>query len=87
VKPADAFEIRFTYGGEQIRMLSRTKLFGMGDIFAICDPNIFLKLRIDGKLKLFSYYYNTNLPQENRIAERTGKLKSSKLVEGNIYQK
>ena len=56
LRPDDAKEIRFKYEYENVRMLSRYNSLGLGSIFSM-STNIFLKLEIDGKLKLFNYYY------------------------------
>lgn len=58
--PADAREISFTYNGEEIRMLSRNdnlhyRLFSS-------DDHIFLRLLVDGKMKLFDYYFTQSTP-------------------------
>jgi len=56
LRPDDAKEIRFNDGYEDIRMLSRYNSLGIGSIFST-SSNIFLRLEIDGNVKLFSYYY------------------------------
>lgn len=61
LKPDQAKEIRFMYGSQEIRMLSRPNSLQSGIIFSI-NSNIFLKLEIDGELKMFSYYYTQNSP-------------------------
>ena len=61
LRPDDAREIRFSYDYEDVRMLSRVKNDGMGNIFS-ADSCIFLKLEVDGPLKLFSYYYSQSNP-------------------------
>lgn len=42
-------------------MLSRYNSLGFGNIFST-STNIFLRLEIDGKLKLFNYYYTQSSP-------------------------
>lgn len=56
LKPDQAKEIRFKFEGEDIRMISRYNTLGLGSIFNI-SANIFLRIEIEGKLKLFRYYY------------------------------
>ena len=56
LKPDQAKEIRFNDGFEDVRMLSRVNSLDLGNIFSL-STHIFLKLEIDGKLKMFSYYY------------------------------
>lgn len=58
----DAKEIQFTIGHENVRMLSRYNSLGIGGIFP-ANNNIFLRLVIDGKLRLFKYYY-TQIPSD-----------------------
>jgi len=53
LKPEDAKEIRFEYNGEQVRMLSR---FDNLSYNSDNSTKIFLKLLIDGPIKLFDYY-------------------------------
>jgi hypothetical protein len=60
LRPSDAREIVFKYDNEDVRMLSRpdnlhSKLFSS-------DTHIFLRLLIDGKMKLFNYYYTQTSP-------------------------
>jgi len=55
MRPSEAREVRFTYGKETIRMLSVYNSLMMGSVF-VSDPRIFLRLRIEGTLKLFTYY-------------------------------
>ena len=59
--PDEAKEIQFKYENENIRMLSRYNSLGLGNIFMM-GTNIFLKLEIDGNLKLFRYYYSQRTP-------------------------
>ncbi|NOZ46096.1 MAG: hypothetical protein GXO79_04860 [Chlorobi bacterium] len=61
IRPDDAEEIRFKYQSKEIRMLSLYNTLGLGNIFSI-SSNIFLKLEIDGNLKLFNYYYTQQAP-------------------------
>jgi hypothetical protein len=61
LRPGQAKEIRFSYKGKEIRMLSRYDEDGL-TYNVPRDRNIFLKLEIDGKLKLFKYYYTENSP-------------------------
>ncbi len=61
LKPHEAIEIQFKFGNENIRMLSRDYSMGMMNPFSFQD-RIFLKLDIDGELKLFNYYYTSQTP-------------------------
>jgi hypothetical protein len=61
LKPDDAEEIRFTVANKQVRMLSRINTIGGGSIFST-QANIFLRLEVDGPLKLFHYYYTQTSP-------------------------
>lgn len=61
VTPDQVKEFAFSYGYEVVRMLSRENSLGLGGIFAI-DTNIFLKLEVDGALKLFKYYFTQSSP-------------------------
>ena len=56
LKPNYATEIQFSYAGGTIRMLSRFKSIFLGSIFS-SNLYIFLKLDIDGDVKLFNYYF------------------------------
>jgi hypothetical protein len=47
--------------GKQVRMLSRVNTLGGGSIFSN-QTNIFLRLEIDGALKLFHYHYTQTSP-------------------------
>ncbi|MFT5913698.1 MAG: putative Zn-ribbon and HTH transcriptional regulator [Bacteroidia bacterium] len=55
VRPDDAKEIRFLYQSEEVRMVSVRNTLGLGNIFN-SNENIFLKIEIDDRLKLFRYY-------------------------------
>ncbi len=61
LKADDAKEIRFQLGHEEIRMLSRENSIGLGSIFNM-NSNVFLRIEIDGNLKLFSYSYTQQYP-------------------------
>jgi len=62
IKPEQAEEIRFYYKNEEIRMLSRFSSLRFNDLFSK-NHYYFLKLEIDGKLKLFRYYYTESSPE------------------------
>ena len=62
IRPDQAEEIRFFYNHEEIRMLSRFSPYRLNDLFSK-NHYYFLKLEIDGKLKLFRYYYTENSPE------------------------
>jgi hypothetical protein len=61
LKPDKANEIQFIYKSENVRMLSRNNTLGLGNIFST-NSNIFLKLEIDGRLKLFNYFFTKRSP-------------------------
>lgn len=85
LKPDDAEEIRFMLGREQIRMLSRPNTLG-ANIFSN-QKNIFLRLKIDGPLKMFHYYYTQTSP--GMYSGATGGMSAgySYSVENRILQK
>ncbi len=56
LRPADADEIRFNYEGIEVRMISCANTIGLGDIFSDAEK-LFLKLEINGAVKLYRYYY------------------------------
>lgn len=60
IKPDDAKEIDFATGGESIRMLSVPDLLNGFSLSA--RANIFLRLMIDGRLKMFAYYFTQSSP-------------------------
>lgn len=58
--PADVLEIGFQYGNAVIKMLSRSNNFSNGPFSY--SSHIFLRLEIDGPLKMFRYYYTQSSP-------------------------
>jgi hypothetical protein len=54
--PDDADEIRFDYEGMEVRMISCPNTLGGGSFFS-SDSKMFLKLEIDGPLRLYRFYY------------------------------
>lgn len=54
--PDDADEIQFEYEGMNVRMISCINTIGFSDLFSP-STRIFLKLEIDGPLRLYRYYY------------------------------
>lgn len=54
--PDEVKEIRFKYRDEEIRMLSCFDNLNLLSMFS-SSSHIFLKLKIDGNLKLFTYYF------------------------------
>lgn len=56
LRPDDAAEIRFEFEGQPVRMISCRNNLGLGNMFST-SLNIFLKLEIDGPLRLYRYYY------------------------------
>ncbi len=61
LRPDDAKEIQFKFEFENIRMVSRYNSLGLGNMFTT-NSNIFLRIIIDGNLKLFMYYYTQRTP-------------------------
>lgn len=57
LRPNHAKEIQFSFGHESVRMLSVRNTLGAGNIFSN-NEYIFLKLSMDGNLKLFNYFFN-----------------------------
>ena len=56
LRPGQGKEFRFTFGHEEIRMLSRKNSLHLA---RPAKKYTFLRLTIDGKTKLFSYYFFT----------------------------
>jgi hypothetical protein len=56
LRPGDAEEINFYYQGKEVRMISCVNTLGLGDIFSNAEK-LFLKLEIDGPLRLYRYYF------------------------------
>jgi hypothetical protein len=54
--PDQAREIQFEFGAEKVRMISVPNTLGLGNVFA-SSKNIFLRIIVDGRLKLFNYYF------------------------------
>ncbi|HEY3404024.1 MAG TPA: hypothetical protein VGK59_11590 [Ohtaekwangia sp.] len=61
LRPDDADEVIFTYEGLKVRMISCVNTLGSGDIFS-SSVKIFLKLEIDGPLRLYRFYYKQSNP-------------------------
>lgn len=55
IRPTEAKEVRFVFRSQKIRMISRVNNLMLGSLMTM-ESSIFLKLEIDGALKLFSYY-------------------------------
>jgi hypothetical protein len=55
VRPDDAREVRFTYEGEQVRMVSCPDKLNLSPFYSSAK-NVFLVLIKDGRLKLFQYF-------------------------------
>ncbi len=58
LKPEHAIEIQFTHHSKVIRMLSRPNTLGFGR----SNSKVFLKLEVDGFLKLFSFFFTQGSP-------------------------
>lgn len=61
LRPDEAQEITFQHRGMKIRMVSRVNSMGGGSLFNT-NAYIFLRIYIDGPLKLFRYYYTQSSP-------------------------
>ncbi|MBT1705123.1 hypothetical protein [Chryseosolibacter indicus] len=61
LRPDDADEIRFNYYGMEVRMISCFNTIGAGSLLMKAQK-IFLKLEIDGPLRLYRYYYRQTNP-------------------------
>jgi hypothetical protein len=59
LRPDDADEIWFDYDGVEVHMISCSNT--LGSIFSTSNK-IFLKVEIDGPLRLFRYYYKQRMP-------------------------
>ncbi|WP_028981455.1 hypothetical protein [Sporocytophaga myxococcoides] len=84
--PEDAKEIRFKYEFENIRMLSRENSLLLGNPFSR-GSHIFLKLEIDGRLKLFKYYHTQHIGGGYNSGTGTVSSGSAYSSEGFILQK
>jgi hypothetical protein len=78
IKPEQAEEIRFLYNNEEVRMLSRDSRHILKSVFSN-KGMIFLKLEIDGIIKLFTYYHAESSPV-------TYNSSSELITEGISYQ-
>lgn len=61
IKSNQAEEIRFLYQDKEVRMLSRYTNYRLRNVFTN-NHKVFLKLEIDGKIKLFRYYQTESSP-------------------------
>ena len=61
LRPEDADEIIFDFEGMEVRMISCANNLGRADIFS-SSKRIFLKLEIDGPLRLYRHYYKQTSP-------------------------
>jgi hypothetical protein len=57
LRPDEADEIQFDYDGMVVRMISCPNTLGGLNTFFSSSKKIFLKLEIDGPLRLYRYYY------------------------------
>lgn len=62
LRPDDAEEVSFVVKGVQIRMISVFDNLGLGGGLFSSQINVFLKLEIDGKLRLFTHYFTNQSP-------------------------
>ncbi len=61
LRPGQCDEIRFVYNDEEVRMLARKNTWMPGPKFSF-NRNVFLKLEVDGHMKLFRNYYKETIP-------------------------
>ena len=61
LNPDIATEIRFRFKGKSIRMISVPRK-GWNSGISLTNDNIFLRIVIDGNVKMFIYYYNVPIP-------------------------
>jgi hypothetical protein len=78
IKPEQAEEIRFLYRNEEVRMLSRDSRHIIKSVISN-KSKIFLKLEIDGMIKLFTYYNTESSPVMHNSS-------SELITEGISYQ-
>jgi len=65
IKPHQAKEVVFIYNNKVTRLLSRTDHLNLSHkMFKKGKSYIFLKLEVDGKLKLFSYYHTQHVSMD-----------------------
>ncbi|MEQ8425048.1 MAG: hypothetical protein RIA63_10085 [Cyclobacteriaceae bacterium] len=69
LQPDEIEEIKFSYNGKDIRMQSRPNSVESGN-FLSSGRRILLKLEVDGKLKMFNYYYTQSSPGVYNPASR-----------------
>ena len=87
IRPDEAKEISFNHRDENIRMLSRPNTLAYKNIFST-NNNIFLKLEIDGDLKLFKHHFTRTSSQPMPGAGgSTMMVSNSYAVERYILQK
>ena len=86
LRPDNANEIQFFYRDEHVRLLSKVNSIGLGRILS-SDRSIFLKLEIDGRVKLFSYYYSERSPDMNDVSAGTVTGGHTYTVERYVLQK
>lgn len=60
LRPGQCLEISFSNNGEEVRMLSRKNTWETGPIFPF-HRNLFLKVEVDGHMKLFRNYYKESV--------------------------
>ena len=60
VLPEDVDEVRFKFDNKTVRMLSRKNTLNL-EVQSVVPGFIFIKLEIDGPLKLFTYFKNESM--------------------------
>lgn len=86
LRPDDADEIIFDFEGMEVRMISCPNTIGGGGMFS-SSSRIFLKIEIDGPLKLYRYYYTQTNAGFNGGAGGVYTPTTSYQVENLIFQK
>ncbi|BDD12741.1 hypothetical protein FUAX_51730 (plasmid) [Fulvitalea axinellae] len=70
LRPRNAEEICFRFYSKEIRMMSVSNTLGLGSVFAT-DSRIFLRLKEDGALRLYSYYSSATQTEDGATAGGT----------------
>jgi len=86
LRPEDADEIIFDFDGMEVRMISCVNTIGGVNIFSSSEK-IFLKLEIDGPLRLYRHYYKQTSPGYYGGAGMGYSAGSTYTVENFIFQK
>ncbi len=80
LKPEDAVEFRFEHNGEEVRMVS------VSNVTSSLSTSVFMKLEIDGTLKLYRYY-DATFRTSNTFVDQPGGIGSKEFIQkgnGNL---